>query len=119
MPRQVVLFSALDASGNDGLWVTNGTAAGTHELTGISGAWAGPGGLDAFDFTLLDGEVLFGGRDASGNDGLWVTDGTAAGTHELTGISGAATGTIGSDVDNLSGLVPRDFTVLNGEALFA
>jgi ELWxxDGT repeat protein len=44
MTRQVVLFSALDASGNDGLWVTNGTAAGTHELTGISGAYTAPAG---------------------------------------------------------------------------
>jgi ELWxxDGT repeat protein len=49
MTRQVVLFSALDASGNDGLWVTNGTAAGTHELTGISGA--NSGGLDPTDLT--------------------------------------------------------------------
>jgi hypothetical protein len=30
-------FSAVDF----GLWVSNGTAAGTHELTGISGAFTG------------------------------------------------------------------------------
>jgi ELWxxDGT repeat protein len=33
-----VYFNALDNSGNDGLWVTDGTAAGTSELTPISGA---------------------------------------------------------------------------------
>ena len=32
--------------------------------------------------------VMFAGTDTAGNIGLWVTDGTAAGTHELTGISG-------------------------------
>ena len=37
------VFSGLDADGDIGLWVTNGTAAGTHELTGINGA--NPGGL--------------------------------------------------------------------------
>ena len=37
MIRQTVLFDGRDASGY-GLWVTNGTRAGTYELTGISGA---------------------------------------------------------------------------------
>ena len=44
------------------------------------------------DFTAFNGEVLFDGTDAAGDLGLWVTNGTAAGTHELTGISGAYTG---------------------------
>jgi hypothetical protein len=61
------------------------------------------------DFTVFDGEVLFDGEDVSGNYGLWVTNGTATGTFELTGISGASTA---------SGLFPLDFTVLNGEVLF-
>src|SRR5262249_32834746 len=137
-----VLFNGYDATFGHGLWVTDGTAAGTHELTGISGAYAG--GLDPFDLTvfnrwvhgrpggdmlfsghvandprglwvgaasvhgalaiadtcgiepaempsfgnLLAAEVLFSGYDATVIPGLWVTDGTAAGTHELTGISG-------------------------------
>jgi ELWxxDGT repeat protein len=33
-----VFFLGTDSSDDPGLWVTNGTAAGTHELTGISGA---------------------------------------------------------------------------------
>jgi ELWxxDGT repeat protein len=106
--------------------VTNGTAAGTHELTGISGAASGPHirGLtqqpptfSPEDFAVLNGEVLFEGTDASGPPGqkfntgtptLWMTDGTAAGTHELTGISGA----------NSGGLNPSDLTIFNGEVLF-
>src|SRR5205085_3592060 len=34
-------------------------------------------------------EGLFNGNNTSGAPGLWETDGTAAGTHELTGINGA------------------------------
>ena len=35
--------------------------------------------------------MLFSGLDSSGQIGLWETDGTAAGTHELTGIVGTST----------------------------
>jgi ELWxxDGT repeat protein len=68
-----------------------GTASGAHELTGISGADANGIFNNSHypDFTVFNGEVLFSGINAAGNAGLWVTDGTAAGTHEITGISGA------------------------------
>ena len=105
-----VLFSGIGSSGLYGLWVTNGTAAGTHELTGIAGeATTGPGLLPQ-NLTNFNGEILFAGRDSSGLYGLWVTNGTAAGTHELTGIAGAQTSGVGLD--------PFDFAVYNGEALF-
>jgi hypothetical protein len=32
MPMSMLLFSGYDANGNDALWVTDGTAAGTWEL---------------------------------------------------------------------------------------
>jgi ELWxxDGT repeat protein len=111
-----VLFNGIDAAGLSGLWVTNGTAAGTHELTGISGAYTGgptgsaPGGLDPSDLTVFGNEVLFAGTDASGNHGLWVTNGTAAGTHELTGIKGAYSGGLFT--------YPPDLTVYKNEVLF-
>ena len=42
-------------------------------------------GIDPSDLTVFNGEVLFSGRDATGRRReLWVTNGTAAGTHELT-----------------------------------
>ena len=104
-----VLFSGLDASGDMGLWVSNGTAAGTHELTGITGADAS--GLAPSDLTVYNGEVLFRGLDQSGQAALWITDGTVAGTHELTGIAGASTTGIGLD--------PSGFTVYGGVALFS
>jgi ELWxxDGT repeat protein len=72
----LVMFSATDAPGDRGLWVTDGTAAGTYELTGISGVYSaglfgGPTGF-APDFTNFNGEVLFQARDTTGNFGLWV-----------------------------------------------
>ena len=91
-----------------GLWVSNGTAAGTHELTGIAGADSS--GLAPSDLTVYNGEVLFRGLDQSGRPQLWVTNGTAAGTHEVTGIAGAATTVAGFD--------PSGFTVYNGVVLF-
>ncbi len=110
-----VLFDAVDASGNDGLWITNGTAAGTTELT-VSGAYTGGSskklwGLNASDFAVLGNEVMFGGCDTSGNWGLWVTNGTATGTVELTGIAGAASQAQG-------GLDPSGLVSINGEVLF-
>ena len=84
-----VFFSAYDTSGNQGLWVSDGTSSGTHELTGIANAYTGPGGFEPSGFVAYNGEMLFSGADASGAHGLWITDGTAAGTmHEIPGSSG-------------------------------
>jgi hypothetical protein len=108
-----VLFEGVDASGAVGLWVTNGTAAGTQELTGISGVNANglfAGGGVSPQFTAFDGHVLFAGTDAGGAIDLWVTNGTAAGTYEITGISGADSGGGG-------GFQPVDFTLFDGEVL--
>jgi ELWxxDGT repeat protein len=105
-----ILFSGNDAHSQTGLWETNGTAAGTHELTGIAGAMTTGVGLDPSDFTVYNGEVLFSGIDSNGQYGLWETNGTAAGTHELTGIAGEAT--------TGSGLLPQHLTNYNGELLF-
>jgi ELWxxDGT repeat protein len=109
------LFLGADAADDGGLWVTNGTAAGTYELgglgdSGISGASAG--GLDPQDMTVFNGEVLFNGFDAARSEGLWVTNGTAAGTFELGGLANSGIG--GREI----GLDPRDLTVFNGEVLF-
>ena len=90
-----VLFAGRDASGEFGLWETDGTVAGTHELTGIAGAQTTATGLAPSDLTVYNGEVLFRGHDSSGKLGLWETNGTAAGTHELTGVVGASTAGLG------------------------
>jgi ELWxxDGT repeat protein len=106
MQRTTLMFWGIDAAGNNGLWESNGTAAGTYELTGISGAASD--GLGPNDITAF-GEALFSGHDGSGDWGLWVTNGTAAGTHELTVIPSAFMS---------SELFPSSMTVFNGEVLF-
>ncbi len=114
--NSALLIIGVVASGNKGLGLTNGRAAGTQELTGISGTYKGSGGLDPSDLTVFNGEILFSGTDAAGNVGLWVTDGTAAGTHELTGISGAYAGGILSSTFALP--LSSDLTVFGSEVLF-
>ena len=119
---EVLFRGEAGVAGDDvpGLWVTNGTAAGTFEIGGVANAGingVSPGGLlpSDPDFTVFNGKVLFSGRDAANNQGLWVTDGTAAGTFELAPIAGAfAVGSPGSDVLG-SG---RNMTVLGNEVLF-
>ncbi|TFV37967.1 PQQ-binding-like beta-propeller repeat protein [Bradyrhizobium niftali] len=110
MQNQFLLFEGFDANNTAGLWVTDGTAPGTHELTGINGA--NPGGLSPRYITVFDGKILFSGFNANGAVGLWVTDGTAVGTHELTGISGA-------NSNGLFSTVNPDFTAFDGQVLFS
>jgi hypothetical protein len=59
------------------------------------------------NFKVFNDEVLFTGTDINGNEGLWVTDGTAGGMHELA-VNAAYAGGLFFD-----GLSP-DFAVVNG-----
>jgi hypothetical protein len=111
-----VLFEGADSAGNFGLWKTDGAAAGTTEIGGLSDAGvsgAGSTGLHPSSMVALGNEVLFNGTDSAGHSGLWKTDGTAAGTTEIgglgdAGISGAAS----------TGLEPESMGVFGGEVLF-
>jgi ELWxxDGT repeat protein len=91
------LFVGADSNVKTGLWVTDGTSSGTHEVTTATGT--------AENLTVFkSNEVLFAG----GDHGLWVTDGTTQGTHELNAIKNAYPGA----------LSPSNFVVFNGKALF-
>jgi ELWxxDGT repeat protein len=108
-----VLFNGIDDTGpglvQRSLWVTDGTAAGTHKVFGISGTGSAALGLDPSNLTVLNGEVLFSGAEPNGSGrGLWVTNGTTAGTHELTGIAGRSS----------NGINPSALTAINGEVFF-
>jgi hypothetical protein len=90
----------LDAAGKNGLWVTNGTTAGTFELTGISGADAL--GISPSDLTLLTlssaiddflgtgtSDVLFR-NDATGDTGFYaIVNGVNTGWHDVGASSTA------------------------------
>ena len=85
--NQVLFNGVNNVAGNvGGLWTTNGTAAGTHEITGFTGAAST--GVNPSDLTVYNGVALFNGANSAGDLGLWVTNGAAAGTHEITGVSG-------------------------------
>jgi hypothetical protein len=129
MLPNVVLFQAIDSTGTDSLWETNGTASGTFELTSSGGPPVSgqapitgeaifgfaPDPEVSIDLTVFHNQALFIGRVGPGDLGpfeLWTTDGTAAGTVELT-VAGA----------NSAGLfapttVLPDLTVLGSEVLF-
>ena len=96
--RQRALFFGLDASGFQGLWSTTGTTSGTVEIGGLQN---GKGGTtianrgvnwDPTNFAAFGSQVIFNAYDSSGTGeykGLWVTDGTTAGTQEIGGLQNA------------------------------
>jgi ELWxxDGT repeat protein len=117
MPISRIVFAGRNASGNANLGVTPRTSAGTSVLTV---ARANAGGLfnssnfrSGFSpgFTVLGNLALFEGDDATGAASLWVTDGTSAGTSELT--------VAGSDAGGLfTNVIAPHLTVFAGKALF-
>ena len=74
-----VFFEGQDTSGQYGLWKTDGTAAGTSELS------IGAPGYNTY-LASNGKDVLF-----DGNYNLWVTDGTSAGTSELSAAGASPT----------------------------
>lgn len=107
----VVFFEA-----GDNLWVTNGTAAGTSELSVAAAYSEGLLGYSelsivvAIDpsFAQLGDRVLFDGNGANNHEGLWATNGTAAGTSELSVANGSS-----------EGLDPIGLAVFGSEVLFS
>ena len=75
-----VLFSGNDANHHRELWITNGTAAGTSELS-VAGAFSEK--INPGNFVVFGSEGLFQGHGADGAANFWVTNGTVAGTSEF------------------------------------
>ena len=97
-----VLFDAYDSSGGGasyvGLWITDGTTAGTVEIGGLQNAAIFDSGLSTFaatNFVQLGDRMLFDAPNKQGDAALWITDGTAAGTVEVGGAGNA--GIVGAD----------------------
>ncbi len=98
------LFVGTDASGNNSIWVTNGTLLGTQELITIGFNYS----TYTNDITAFGNQAVFSAVDANGFGELWITNGTKTGTKELTSI--------GSNFHN--GLQPYDITVFGNQLLF-
>lgn len=74
--NDLVYFSAT-ANFVRGLWVTDGTNAGTHEIK----PYINPG-----HFIVFENKLFFSAEDNINGRELWCSDGTAAGTHLLKNI---------------------------------
>lgn len=78
-----VLFAGINSSGDVGLWTSDGTAAGTVELTSIAGASSAE--VAPADLTVFGADALFSASTRAARLDSGITDGTAGGTHELAG----------------------------------
>ncbi len=118
MTNPVVLFNATDSDGHQGLWESDGTAAGTFEIGGLDSAGISGANVD-FDptsFANVGNGELFRALDADDDVGLWFTNGSPGGTFEIggpgdTGVAGAASLALG-------GLDPYAFFSLGSEVIF-
>ena len=87
---------------NIGLWVTDGTTAGTIKLTPSTGP-----ANTSFEIAAYNNKVYFSYNDGINGYELWVSDGTAAGTGLFKDLY------VGSAGSN-----PRYFTVANNKLFF-
>jgi ELWxxDGT repeat protein len=81
------VYFVADSGTDSQLWATNGTVAGTVQLTTGN---AGSGGVAPSNLVDMNGTLYFVANDtASGQEALWSSDGTAAGTNIITDLGGS------------------------------
>ena len=68
-----IYFNGTDSYGQYELWQTDGTSAGTTEVTRGQGLAGQTGGLAPSSILVDGGTVLFDGDDAAGNHSFWTT----------------------------------------------
>jgi len=101
-----LVFPVLETGLGRELWITDGTAAGTHLLADIcAGACSAVTSL--WPAVVFQNRIYFGASDAEHLGELWITDGTAAGTRLVRDIKPGE----GSSF-------PADFFAVGGSVLF-
>jgi hypothetical protein len=96
------------------LYVSDGTARNTSVLN-VPALQSANG-----DFTVVGSQVVFTGTDTSGKEAFFVTDGTAAGSHELSLPAGVTLDPAGTDLPlveafpNTSPTPPAGIVTLGG-----
>ncbi|MCC6463134.1 MAG: T9SS type A sorting domain-containing protein [Saprospiraceae bacterium] len=102
--NNVLYFTGLEADNNYELFRSDGTAAGTFLLKNISTDFSSFNtGSFPESYALLGNEILFACRE-----GLWKTNGTAAGTVKITD----------THPTDVFGLDPSDLVTMDGFVLF-
>ncbi|HNA19476.1 MAG TPA: hypothetical protein PK023_05965 [Chitinophagaceae bacterium] len=75
-----MFFGGYDATNGNELWVTDGTAAGTHIVKDLK---TGTGNSSPQAFCKIGADVFFTCMQTASERKLWKTDGTAAGTVQI------------------------------------
>ncbi len=113
-----MIFTAYEGVANNlEPWVTDGTSAGTMKLKEIC---PGPAGSYPYGYHNINGKIIFAATDTTFSMGsifiqtcgVWVTDGTPAGTEELVQMDAIY------DNGNTTGVQPSNFFVYNNKAYF-
>jgi ELWxxDGT repeat protein len=73
----------------DALWISDGTEAGTVEVSKITATGSDP---DMQQFMILNDKLLFSADDAIHGSELWSSDGTSVNTNLVKDISPDASG---------------------------
>ena len=111
----LLFFSGEGDAATDGLWRTDGTAAGTVRIAalGVSSSdsgYFGPGYSTAIPQVLTIGgrqRLFFVANDGVNGNELWISDGSAAGT------------TMVKDINTTGSSLPALFIPANGELFFS
>jgi ELWxxDGT repeat protein len=109
----LLIFSKVNASGGEQMYATDGTSLGTHALT----TPAGQNVSVSSEFLVVGSKFYFAGNGPFGLAGqysgqIWVSDGTAAGTHQVSNPFGS--NSIG--IDAL--YHPHSFTLVGSSFLY-
>lgn len=78
-----IFFQATDADHGEELWVSDGTAAGTHMVKDIN---EGIATSNIQYITRFNDRVVFGADDGENGNELWISDGTEDGTYMVKDI---------------------------------
>ncbi len=107
-------FSANDGENGDELWVSDGTAEGTHLVKNINpDNCSFYGNSSPNYFTEFNDQLYFSANDGENGDELWVSDGTSEGTQLVKDIY-PGSNNYGSSGDSY----PRNFTEFNNKLYF-
>jgi len=98
--------------GENGLWSTDGTAAGTHRFSGSLCVYSCAYQLT---FQAVQGKIAFVAWDAAHGLELWTSDGTEAGTRRLTDVPGP----LGPPGSNHTGPYPGEIVAAGSRIYFS